>query len=83
MCSKRATTDCETSLKHFIMVIQTHSPTQGKKNKLPLTDQEASQFPPPHSKQFTTFWCNKHAEAFTQSSLQAQLKDPAGTMLVE
>lgn len=34
--SKRETTDCETTLKHFVMVIQTHSPAQGK-NKHPIT----------------------------------------------
>lgn len=36
MSSKRATTDCETTLEHFIMMIQTHSPAQGK-NKHPIT----------------------------------------------
>lgn len=36
MSSKRETTDCETTLKHFVMVIQTHSPAQGK-NKHPIT----------------------------------------------
>lgn len=36
MSSKRATIDCETTLEHFIIVIQTHSPAQGK-NKHPIT----------------------------------------------
>lgn len=38
MCSERATTDYETTLKHFIMVIQMHSsPPQGKNLSPPIT----------------------------------------------
>lgn len=41
ICHERATTDCETTLKRFIMVIQTHSPSQGK-NKPPITTTKKS-----------------------------------------
>lgn len=46
-------------------------------------DQKVSQFPPPHPKEFAPFCSNKHARAFTGSSIQVQLKDPAVAMLAE